>query len=230
MPAAAVRAGPARTRRSRSSPPSSAREPPCQECRARPARPREPGQPGPACHRDAAPRWRLPRRRGTDRRRAERRAPPPAGRRRSPPPRPTTALSRRTPTPGPYRGPPPSARQATRPPARRPVRPLLGADAPRRVARLSAVGHPHLAAVGPVAELADGSLAVLTEEVPGTDLESVCAGKGRWSAGEVVTVVVPLAEALAALHDAGLCHGDVAAANVVLRPDGRPVLVDLVLA
>jgi len=100
----------------------------------------------------------------------------------------------------------------------------------RRVARLSAVGHPHLAAVGPVAELADGSLAVLAEEIPGTDLESVCAGRGQWSAGEVVTVVVPLAEALAALHDAGLCHGDVAAANVVLRPDGRPVLVDLVLA
>src|SRR5659263_374188 len=65
---------------------------------------------------------------------------------------------------------------------------------------------------------------------PGTDLESVCAGRGQWSAGEVVTVVVPLAEALAALHDVGLCHGDVAAANVVLRPDGRPVLVDLVLA
>jgi len=114
---------------------------------------------------------------------------------------------------------------------------IVGAPTPaevtrlrRRVARLSAVGHPHLAAVGPVAELADGSLAVLAEEIPGTDLESVCAGRGQWSAGEVVTVVVPLAEALAALHDAGLCHGDVAAANVVLRPDGRPVLVDLVLA
>lgn len=99
-----------------------------------------------------------------------------------------------------------------------------------RVRRLAGVLHDHLAQPGPCLDLADGSLAVLQAEVPGADLATVRRARGPWTPGEVVTVVVPLAEALAALHDAGLAHGDVAPANVMLRPDGRPVLVDLVCA
>ena len=100
----------------------------------------------------------------------------------------------------------------------------------QRVSRLTGVRHEHLAQLGPCADLADGSLAVLQAEVPGADLATVRQARGAWTPGEVVTVVVPLAEALAALHDPGLAHGDVAPGNVVLRPDGRPVLVDLVCA
>lgn len=99
----------------------------------------------------------------------------------------------------------------------------------RRVAALT-VHHPHVADVGPVVDLADGALALLQEEIPGADLATVRAARGRWAPGEVVTVLVPLAEALAALHDAGLAHGDVVPGNIVLRPDGRPVLVDVVSA
>lgn len=97
----------------------------------------------------------------------------------------------------------------------------------RRAGRLAGVRHPHLAETGPCIDLGDGSLAVLQGEVRGTDLATVRQARAAWSPGEVVTVVVPLAEALAALHDAGLAHGDVAPGNVMLRPDGRPVLVDL---
>ena len=100
----------------------------------------------------------------------------------------------------------------------------------RRVAVLRTVNHPHLVRIGPMSELPDGSLVVLQDEVPGTDLETLCAARSGWPPGEVVTVLVPLAGALAALHDAGQAHGDVAPGNVVLRPDGRPVLVDLVCA
>ena len=97
-----------------------------------------------------------------------------------------------------------------------------------RVARLAALSHPHLVRVGPVIELSGGGLVVLQQEVRGADLRTVRAGRGDWSAGEVVTVVVPLAEALAVLHAAGLAHGDVAPGNVVIDADGRPVLVDVV--
>jgi hypothetical protein len=98
-----------------------------------------------------------------------------------------------------------------------------------RVARLAALDHPHLVRVGPLIDLPGGGLVVLHREVLGADLRTVAAGRGPWTPGEVVTVVVPLAEALAALHRAGLSHGDVAPGNVMLA-DGRPVLVDVVCA
>ena len=96
----------------------------------------------------------------------------------------------------------------------------------RRTRALARVPHPHLQEVGEVVTTAAGS-AVLGELVPGTDLATLLRTGARWSPGHVVTVVVPLAEALAGLHAAGLAHGDVSPANVVVAPDGRPVLVDL---
>lgn len=98
-----------------------------------------------------------------------------------------------------------------------------------RVRALAGVTHPHLARVGPLLELRDGTAVALQSEVVGPDLAMVCRARGRWRPGEVVTLVVPLAQALAEMHATGLAHGDVAPANVVLERDGRPVLVDLVL-
>lgn len=109
-----------------------------------------------------------------------------------------------------------------------PGSPAQRSELEERLARLARLVQPHLPRVGPPLELGDGGLAVLHEDAPGTDLETVRQARARWSHGEVVTVLVPLAGALAALHDAGLAHGDVSPANVVLSTDGRPVLVDVV--
>lgn len=95
-----------------------------------------------------------------------------------------------------------------------------------RAARLAQVDHEHLARVGAAVPLPDGRLAVLHRAVEGTDLATLLAARPHWSAGAVVTVVVPVARALAALHAQGLAHGDVAPANVVVGA-GRPVLVDV---
>lgn len=97
-----------------------------------------------------------------------------------------------------------------------------------RIAALAALTHPHVAAVAPLLELRDGSAVALQAEVVGPDLATVARARGPWRPGEVVTLVVPLAQALAALHEAGVAHGDVSPGNVVLERDGRPVLVDLV--
>lgn len=103
---------------------------------------------------------------------------------------------------------------------------MHGARLQDRATRLARVDHEHLARVGAAVPLPDGRLAVLHRAVDGTDLATLLAARNRWAPGEVVTVVVPLAAALGALHAAGLAHGDVAPANVVLD-DGRPVLVDV---
>ncbi|WNB84481.1 protein kinase domain-containing protein [Cellulomonas sp. ATA003] len=102
-----------------------------------------------------------------------------------------------------------------------------------RVSALRSSDHPHLARVVDVLEVAPaaagrpGRSAVLFAEVPGATVAALLAARGRLSVGEVVTLVVPVAGALDALHRTGLVHGDVSPANVVVRPDGRPVLIDL---
>ncbi|HET8589550.1 MAG TPA: protein kinase, partial [Nakamurella sp.] len=47
----------------------------------------------------------------------------------------------------------------------------------------------------------------------------------RWP--EVLTVLIPLADALAAAHERGIVHGDLSAANVLFDRAGRPLLADL---
>ena len=111
-----------------------------------------------------------------------------------------------------------------------------------RLDALRAVRHEHLAEIVDVvplgglpltddgarsAPLVAGRWAVLLAEVPGVNLAALLAARAPLADGEAVTLAVPLAEALAALHDAGLAHGDVSPANVVVGLDGRPVLVDL---
>ncbi len=92
---------------------------------------------------------------------------------------------------------------------------------------LTRVSHPHLAAVHEVVTLDAGRVAVLVAHVPGPTLAAVRATRPPLGDAEAVTVAVPVAQALGALHAAGLAHAAVAADRVVLRPDGFPVLVDV---
>jgi hypothetical protein len=106
----------------------------------------------------------------------------------------------------------------------------LAAD-PRHAARLHrlrGVRHEHLATVRDVVALGPGACVMLMPHTaPGPTLEALRSARGPLSAGEAVTLTVPIADALAALHAAGLVHGDVSPANIVVGLDGRPVLVDL---
>lgn len=96
-----------------------------------------------------------------------------------------------------------------------------------RAGLLTALDHPHLARVLAVEPLGPGRVALVCEHVPGPTLAAVRAARPPLSDGEVVTVAVPVAQALAALHATGLAHGAVGADRVVVRPGGVPVLVDL---
>lgn len=61
----------------------------------------------------------------------------------------------------------------------------------------------------------------------GGSLRDVVGARGFLSAGECVTVLVPLATALGQLHRLGVVHGDVSPGNVLLDSTGRPVWSDL---
>ncbi|HEV7172236.1 serine/threonine-protein kinase [Pedococcus sp.] len=74
------------------------------------------------------------------------------------------------------------------------------------------------------------SLALVLDHVAGGSLWSAVRARGHLSVGESVTVLVPVARALAGLHAMGVVHGDVSPRNVLLQRSGRPVLSDLGVA
>lgn len=99
----------------------------------------------------------------------------------------------------------------------------------RAVARLSGVRHPHLVGFREAVAV-DGGLVLVTDFAAGGTLASLLAERDFLTAGEVVTIGVPIASALAALHDRELPHGAVTSANVLFTADGRPLLGDAGLA
>ncbi len=101
------------------------------------------------------------------------------------------------------------------------------ADAERELAVLRAVSHPHVVRLHQGVVLDDGRLALVLDLIDGPTLAAVVAQRGHLSPGEVVTLMVPLAQAVADLHADGVQHGDLAPGNVLLDRTGRPVLADL---
>ncbi|HET7529749.1 MAG TPA: hypothetical protein VFJ98_02195 [Mycobacteriales bacterium] len=98
------------------------------------------------------------------------------------------------------------------------------AEVRRRLAIAGSAGGRH---VCPVLDAAtDGRSVVVTCAVgSGLTLHALAARRGRLSPGEVVTVVVGLATALAALHERGLALGAVSAESIGFAVDGAPMLV-----
>ncbi len=95
-------------------------------------------------------------------------------------------------------------------------------DEARRLAR---VRHPNVLAIHGV-DVHDGRAGLWTDLVRGATLETLLAERGAFGAPEAALVGTELCRALAAVHAAGLVHGDVKAANVMREDGGRIVLTD----
>ncbi|MET8586460.1 serine/threonine-protein kinase [Streptomyces collinus] len=63
-----------------------------------------------------------------------------------------------------------------------------------------------------------------TAYVPGISLDTAVARHGAWQVGPVTTLAAGLAEALEAIHAAGLVHRDLKPSNVLLAADGPRVI------
>jgi serine/threonine protein kinase len=109
---------------------------------------------------------------------------------------------------------------------------LRHADAPGSLRRwleearhLAQVRHANVVVVHGVDEH-DGRAGIWFELVAGQTLEQLLDKQGRLGAREAAMIGVELCQALAAVHSAGLVHGDVKAANVIREDGGRIVLTD----
>jgi serine/threonine-protein kinase len=101
----------------------------------------------------------------------------------------------------------------------------------RREALIAArLEHPHIV---PCHEFVcgDGLALAVMRFVPGDSLADALARGRRFEPSEVVTLVAPIADALAHAHRGGVVHRDVKPANILLHgDDGWPFLTDFGIA
>lgn len=112
---------------------------------------------------------------------------------------------------------------------RRPVGPGSVAGAGRQFVReaqrLARLRHPNVVAIHG-ADMHDRKVGFWTDLIDGKTLREVVNDQGPMGAEEAVSIGLSVCRALAAVHAAGLVHGDVKPANVMREQGGRIVLMD----
>lgn len=91
--------------------------------------------------------------------------------------------------------------------------------------RLARVRHPHVVTVYGAEQFGE-HVGLWMELVPGESLADLVERQGPLPGSDVLRIARDLAGALAAVHGAGLVHGDVKAQNVMREDSGRIVLMD----
>lgn len=114
-----------------------------------------------------------------------------------------------------------------------PFHQLGSAAAHRRMVRearaLAAIEHPGVVRMYDVGTTDDGGVFVVMEVVAGVTLRDRLE-RGPLEVAEAARLLEGTAEALATVHAAGLVHRDLKPDNLMIRPDGTPVLIDFGLA
>lgn len=72
-------------------------------------------------------------------------------------------------------------------------------------------------------QLGDG---LLMEYCPGGSLASLVQQRSPFSLGEAVTALAPIAQTVSGFHRAGMRHGDISPANIMLTAQGMPKIID----
>jgi serine/threonine-protein kinase len=87
------------------------------------------------------------------------------------------------------------------------------------------LSHPNIITVFDV-----GDNYFVMEYLEGKNLLNLIAEKGKLTLDETLSIVSPIADALAYAHSKGVFHRDIKPANIMVFPDGRPVITDFGLA
>ncbi|WP_182873182.1 serine/threonine-protein kinase [Microbispora sp. H10670] len=95
----------------------------------------------------------------------------------------------------------------------------------REARQAEGLRHPHIAAVHDVAE-EDGAPYIVMELVRSRSLDGMVAGDGPLTPAQAAPIARKVLSALAHAHAAGVRHGDVRPANVLVGHDGRVLLAD----
>lgn len=106
--------------------------------------------------------------------------------------------------------------------------PLRSTAFVQATSRLATVSHPGVAALYECG-LSDGGMFLALEFVGGQRVDEIVGGRALHPR-RAVEIALEVAEALVALHAAGIVHGDVRPANIVINAKGHAKLLDSGLA
>ncbi|MEH2145556.1 serine/threonine protein kinase [Nostoc sp.] len=99
----------------------------------------------------------------------------------------------------------------------------------RTLAKLSQDPHPHI--VGVIDLFREGAICCLVMDfVEGENLFEAVRRRGALPEAEIVPCIRQIGEALSVVHQAGLVHRDAHPGNIILRRNGRAVLIDFGIA
>jgi len=91
------------------------------------------------------------------------------------------------------------------------------------------LSHPNIATLRMYEENA-GNPFLVVDFIDGETLEDYLAEKGKLSEAEAVRLLAPIAQALDYAHEQGVIHRDVKPANIMVRKDGKPFVLDFGIA
>jgi tRNA A-37 threonylcarbamoyl transferase component Bud32 len=99
----------------------------------------------------------------------------------------------------------------------------------QRLAKLSRNAHHNIVRVRDLFQ--EGEVHCLVMDfVPGENLFQVVKSRGRLTEAEAISCFQQIGDALATMHEAGLVHRDAHPGNIILRRDGRAILIDFGIA
>jgi serine/threonine protein kinase len=98
----------------------------------------------------------------------------------------------------------------------------------REARAVSALNHPHIAALYEICS-ENGTEFLVLELVCGKTLDQLISNRAL-SISEALKYAIPIADALARAHAAGILHSDLKPSNIMITEDGAPKILDFGLA
>ena len=86
----------------------------------------------------------------------------------------------------------------------------------------------HVVALRDVVRSDDGRWAIVQDYVPGRSLDAELGSPDLRPIATRRQILQGIAAGVSALHGAGIAHGDLTPANVIITPEGRAVIIDLI--
>lgn len=93
----------------------------------------------------------------------------------------------------------------------------------------SALNHPYILTIFEFGKNKEGRHFIVSEFVEGKTLDEFCAD-GNSTLSKKLNVLIKIASALTAAHEAGIIHRDIKPENIIVRPDGYIKILDFGLA